>query len=157
MDKLWAPWRLKYIQAKKTKGCIFCRGLKNPKAAYIVFKTEFSFCMLNIYPYNNGHVMVSPIRHVGDLSKLKDAEMLDLFKSVNKAKFLLDKVLRPKGYNLGVNIGSVAGAGVLDHLHIHVVPRYLGDTNFMPVVSDTKVLSQSLEDLHKKLTHAISS
>ncbi len=157
MDKLWAPWRLKYIQAKKTKGCIFCRGLKNPKAAYIVFKTEFSFCMLNIYPYNNGHVMVSPIRHVGDLSKLKDAEMLDLFKSVNKAKLLLDKVLRPKGYNLGVNIGSVAGAGVLDHLHIHVVPRYLGDTNFMPVVSDTKVLSQSLEDLHKKLTHAISS
>lgn len=157
MDKLWAPWRLKYIQAKKTKGCIFCRGLKNPKATYIVFKTEFSFCMLNIYPYNNGHVMVSPIRHVGDLSKLKDAEMLDLFKSVNKAKFILDKVLRPKGYNLGVNIGSVAGAGVLDHLHIHVVPRYLGDTNFMPVVSGTKVLSQSLEDLHKKLTHAISS
>ncbi len=157
MDKLWAPWRLKYIQAKKIKGCIFCRGLKNPKAAYVVFKTKFSFCMLNIYPYNNGHLMVSPIRHMGDLSKLKEAEMLDLFKSVNKAKLLLDKVLKPKGYNLGVNIGSVAGAGVLDHLHIHIVPRYLGDTNFMPVISSTKVLSQSLEDLHKKLAHAISS
>ncbi len=151
MDKLWAPWRLNYIQAKKPKGCIFCQGLANPKKRYVIFKTKFSFCMLNIFPYNNGHLMVSPIRHVGDLSKLKDAQMLDLFKSVNKAKHLLGKVLKPKGYNLGVNIGSVAGAGVVDHLHIHIVPRYPGDTNFMPIMSDSKVVSESLEAMYKLL------
>ncbi len=151
MDRLWAPWRMKYLKTKKQKKCIFCRGLKSKHKSYIIAKTKYSFAMLNIFPYNNGHVMVSPIRHVRDLSFLKDAEMLDLFKTLNKTKKALDKALRPHGYNIGVNISASAGAGQTGHLHIHIVPRFRGDINFMPVLHDTKIISQSLDELYKLL------
>ncbi len=143
MDKLWAPWRLKYVKKiTQHKGCIFCRERK-----FMVFTKQHSFCMLNIYPYNNGHLMVVPKKHVSDLSLLNDAELLDLMKSLNLAKKLITKILKPQGFNIGINLGQVAGAGFPGHVHIHIVPRWYADTNFMPVVAKTKVISQSLEEL----------
>lgn len=155
MDRLWAPWRVKYIRGKKNRKCIFCFGRTKDKD-YLVFKTKYSQCMLNIYPYNNGHLMVAPIRHVKDISLLSDREAEDLFLALKKAKLLLDKTLRPQGYNIGLNIGVVGGAGFAGHLHIHIVPRWKGDTNFMPVVFDTKLVSQSLDELYKILLNAKS-
>ena len=151
MDKLWAPWRTKYIRVKKQKGCIFCQSIKSPSGNYVIFKSRLSISLLNIFPYNNGHAMISPVRHIRSLSQLKDAEILDLIKSVNQTKRLLNKVLKPDGYNIGVNESAVAGAGITGHLHIHIVPRWLGDTNFMPTLSGTKVISQSLDELYKRL------
>jgi len=107
--------------------------------------------MLNIFPYNNGHIMVSPIRHVREFSQLKDIEILDLFKTLNSTKKLLDKVLKPQGYNIGINVSAAAGAGVTGHLHIHIVPRWRGDMNFMPTLYGTKIMPQSLDELYKRL------
>jgi ATP adenylyltransferase len=107
--------------------------------------------MLNIFPYNNGHVMISPLRHIRDIGQLKEAEVLDLFQTLNNAKKMLAKVLKPQGYNVGINLSRSAGAGITSHLHIHIVPRWQGDTNFMPLLSDTKVISQSLGQLYKQL------
>jgi ATP adenylyltransferase len=156
MDKLWAPWRLKYITAKKKKGCIFCAALKakHHPGPGVIFRKKYSFCILNIFPYNNGHVMVVPNKHTGDIGKLTDRELLDLFKSVNTAKNILDKTLKPDGYNVGINISRHAGAGITGHIHIHIVPRWQGDTNFMPIVHNTKVISQSLKELEKILKAA---
>jgi ATP adenylyltransferase len=154
MDKLWAPWRIKYIKAKRLKKCIFCKNLKSNGKVYIILKSQYSFSMLNIFPYNNGHTLVSPIRHIKDFSQLKEAEILDLFKTLDKTKILLDKVLKPDGYNIGLNLSESAGAGETRHLHIHMVPRWKGDTNFMPVLSNTKVISQSLDELYKRLKYA---
>ena len=152
MDKLWAPWRIKYLKAKKNRNCIFCD--KKAGGNSVIFKTSHSVCRLNIFPYNNGHLMLSPLRHVKDLSALKQNELLDLFAALNTAKTLLDKTLKPHGYNIGINLSEAAGAGIPGHLHIHIVPRWKGDTNFMPVVSDTKIISQSLEELAKRLKDA---
>jgi ATP adenylyltransferase len=159
MDKLWAPWRINYVQGKKAKGCIFCAAARGPvkksaSAGQVVFKTKRSLCMLNIFPYNNGHLMIAPLTHVKDLSKLDDLELLDLLRSVEKARLLLDKTLKPEGYNIGINMSAVAGAGIPGHLHVHIVPRWKGDTNFMPVLGNTKIISQSLTQLHKLLRHA---
>ncbi len=157
MDKLWAPWRIKYIEAKRNKKCIFCKAKKSTnKKNYVIFKTAHSLSILNIFPYNNGHAMVAPLRHVKDFSFLKEAEALDLIKAINKTKKLLDKVLKPDGYNIGLNLSRSAGAGIPDHMHIHIVPRWRGDNNFMPVIFNTKIISQSLDELHKKLKHAQS-
>ncbi len=151
--KLWAPWRINYVQGKKARGCIFCQALKN-KRDYVVFRTRNSLVMLNIFPYNNGHLMVSPLRHVNDTAKLNQAEVVDLFAAINTAKDLLQAVLKPQGFNVGINLGYAAGAGIAGHLHIHIVPRWVGDTNFMPITAHTKVISQSLKELHKKLIRA---
>lgn len=144
MKALWAPWRSKYINMRKHKKCIFC----SPKE-YVLEKTKHSFSMLNLYPYNNGHVMVAPLRHVKSLEYLSEKELADLMKLVIRTKKIIDKKLRPQGYNIGVNIGKVSGAGFAGHVHIHVVPRWLGDTNFMPVAGNTKVVSDSLEAMRK--------
>ncbi|MCK9594678.1 MAG: HIT domain-containing protein [Candidatus Omnitrophica bacterium] len=158
MDKLWAPWRINYVQGKKKSGCVFCLA-KRPgvKKDFVIFKTRKSIALLNIFPYNNGHLMVAPLRHVRDISLLDNAEVLDLFASLNRAKALLEKVLAPDGYNIGINVSRIAGAGIPGHLHIHIVPRWNGDTNFMPVLNNTKIISQSLEELHKRLKACISS
>ncbi|MCX5696096.1 MAG: HIT domain-containing protein [Candidatus Omnitrophica bacterium] len=155
MDKLWAPWRIKYIRNIKKKGCIFCSA-RAGKNNYVVFKTEHSIAMLNIYPYNNGHILVSPLRHVRSLEQLKDIEALDLFKAIKRAQKLLAKTLRPQGYNIGINLSRSAGAGITGHLHVHIVPRWVGDTNFMPALAGAKVISQSLEELCKQLKNAQS-
>lgn len=112
--------------------------------------------MLNIFPYNNGHIMIAPNRHVGDIARLNDKELADLFFTLRQAKLLLDKTLKPQGYNIGINLGSVAGAGIAGHLHIHIVPRWKADVNFMPAVYNTKVISQSLDELYKRLNDAKS-
>ena len=152
MNKLWAPWRNVFVKVKKIKGCIFCVKDKKDKNLFIVKRSLHSFAMLNIYPYNNGHIMVSPFRHAKDLKALKDEELLDIIKLTRDMQVLLEKKLKPHGFNIGINTGRVAGAGYKDHLHIHIVPRWRGDTNFMPVVTDTKVMPESLKELYKTLT-----
>jgi ATP adenylyltransferase len=143
-DRLWAPWRSRYIYSRKKKKCIFCKP-----GDYVLEKTRHSFSMLNIYPYNNGHVMVAPSRHVKSLEYLKAQELKDLMDLVVKTKKVLDKKIRPHGYNIGLNIGKAAGAGFAGHIHIHIVPRWAGDTNFMPAASGTKVISESLDVMYK--------
>lgn len=154
MDKLWAPWRIKYIAGKKNKQCVFCSALKTKHKNYIVFKNKYSFCLLNTFPYNNGHLMITPVRHLKDLKQLNNNEALELFQSINTAESLLNKVLKPDGYNIGINLSKSAGAGVTGHIHIHIVPRWQGDTNFMPVLNNTKIISQSLNELCKQLKEA---
>jgi len=154
MDKIWAPWRAKYFKMKSPKGCIFCA--KGKKASSFIHKTAHAISILNIFPYNTGHIMVAPKRHVKDLSKLNDKELLDLIKHLNTMQDMLQKELKPDGFNIGINLGRNAGAGIEDHVHIHIVPRWRGDTNFMPVVSSTKVLPESLIDLQKRLKKRLS-
>ena len=154
MDKLWAPWRDKYVTLKKAPGCIFC--LANKKKAqdakrFILKKEKHVFSMLNAYPYNNGHVMIAPYRHVSSLEKLTQEETLGLFNLLNYTKKMLDKKLKPMGYNIGLNVGRCAGAGFPGHIHIHIVPRWQGDTNFMPVLSSTKVVPASLVKMYNTL------
>lgn len=144
MKELWAPWRSKYIYSRKKKKCIFC-SLED----YVLERTRYSFSMLNIYPYNNGHVMVAPFRHVKSLEYLKAEELKDLMDLVVKTKKVLDKKIKPHGYNIGLNIGKAAGAGFAGHMHIHIVPRWTGDTNFMPAACGTKVISESLDAMYK--------
>jgi ATP adenylyltransferase len=153
-DKLWAPWRKKYILHKKAKGCFICRIFKawRDKANYIVTRSKHSFAVLNIYPYNNGHILVVPNRHIKDLGALRDYELLDVMKLTNEMMARLRKKMRPHGFNLGINLGRVAGAGVPGHVHLHIVPRYKGDGNFMPVIANTKVISESLKSVYQKLS-----
>ena len=158
MDKLWAPWRVKYVTKLigKTKKCVFCRILreKNDKKNFVFLHSRYCFAVLNIYPYNNGHSLVMPYRHINDLNKLTAAEEQDLWKTLAETRKLLDKVLNPKGYNIGINLGRAAGAGFPGRIHTHIVPRWSGDVNFMPVTAGTKVISQSLQALWAKLMAA---
>jgi ATP adenylyltransferase len=153
MDKLWAPWRSQYVKSKKDEGCIFCNKPRENKddKNYITKRGKLVFSMLNVFPYNNGHVMVSPYRHVKDLDDLKDNELTELMKHTNQIIKLLKKVLNPDAFNVGMNLGAQAGAGYADHLHIHIVPRWKGDTNFMPVIGKTKVIPESLDELYRRL------
>ncbi|MDD4954973.1 MAG: HIT domain-containing protein [Candidatus Omnitrophica bacterium] len=153
MDKLWAPWRITYVSNTKAKGCIFCKAVKakRDKNNFVVFRSAYSFAILNAFPYNNGHVMVVCKRHVASIENLTNCEILDMNKVVKKMISALRAVLKPAGFNVGINLGKVSGAGIDKHLHIHIVPRWMGDTNFMPVLSDTKIISQSLGELYKKL------
>jgi len=158
MERLWAPWRVRYITKiiKPTKGCVFCQVFKEKKdkTNYILIRTQYSFAVLNIYPYNNGHTLVLPNRHVNDLSKLKREEHQDLFALMEEVKQILDETINPSGYNIGINLGRVAGAGYPGHVHIHIVPRWKGDVNFMPVITNVKVISQSLKSLYQLMANA---
>jgi len=158
MNKIWAPWRIKYIQKnKKTKGCILCSAFKNKKSdkkQFVIIRGKYSFSLLNIYPYNNGHFMVCPNRHIKRLEQLNSKEILDLFEVIRRTKKLTDKTLKPEGYNMGINLGKISGAGIDNHIHLHVVPRWKGDVNFMPIIANTKIISQSLKSLYDELTNA---
>ena len=156
MERIWAPWRITYIQntrSKKERGCLFCRIKKErrKKDNYLLKKGGFSLVLLNRFPYNNGHLLIAPLRHIAKLNQLSKEEREEIFFLVNRSMEALNKVIRPDGYNFGMNLGKVAGAGVPGHLHFHLVPRWTGDTNFFPVVSETKVISQSLSELYQKL------
>ncbi len=158
MERLWAPWRIGYILSdKKEQGCIFCNALKvnNDEEKLILYRSKHSFIIMNLYPYNAGHLMVVPNRHLSSPLELTDEEQLDLFKLVNLGIRTIQKVMKPEGFNLGMNLGKTAGAGIDDHIHIHIVPRWNGDTNFMPTISDTKVISEALKETYKKLRGAI--
>jgi len=157
--RLWAPWRLEYIKGPKDGECIFCVGPESgdDRAKYVVRRGEHCFTMLNAYPYNNGHLMVSPYRHVASIEELEGPELLELMTLTQESLGALRRAYAPEGFNLGVNQGKIAGAGVEHHVHLHVVPRWGADTNFMPVVGDTRVLPQSLEDSFDDLSKAFES
>ncbi|MCM8767438.1 MAG: HIT domain-containing protein [Candidatus Omnitrophica bacterium] len=148
---IWAPWRMGYILKVKKNKCFLCDGLKSKKNKYIVYRGEHSFVVMNIYPYNNGHIMIAPLRHIKDLEELKKVELEEIDNFIITSVRILKRILKPEGFNIGLNIGKVSGAGLEDHLHIHIVPRWQGDTNFMPVISNTKVIPQSLDELSKIL------
>ena len=156
MEKLWAPWRMEYILDSKESGdeCIFCDlpRQKNDEQNYIVFRSKLSFVMLNKFPYNNGHIMVIPYKHESDYTDLDQDILADIQQLIQKSLIALKNCMEPHGYNVGLNLGRTAGAGIDAHLHYHIVPRWSGDTNFMPVISDTKVISESLEKSWQKLS-----
>jgi ATP adenylyltransferase len=153
---LWAPWRIEYIRQKKDRECIFCAAQAGDDVEWgVVERGERCFTMLNAYPYTSGHVMVAPYRHVSELEDLDDGELLDLMRLARRAMRAAREVMSPDGFNVGLNLGEVAGAGIADHLHLHVVPRWQGDTNFMPVIADTRVLPQALKDTREELAAAL--
>ncbi|HEY7195878.1 MAG TPA: HIT domain-containing protein [Gaiellaceae bacterium] len=156
MRRLWAPWRLEYVQsADEETGCLFCRAADADDAeALVVHRGDGAIVLLNKYPYASGHLMVAPLRHTGDLASLTDDEALAIHRLAGTALAVLGETMHPHGYNLGWNLGRVAGAGVVDHVHLHVVPRWAGDTNFMPVLADMKVMAEALESTRTKLAAA---
>jgi len=153
MMKLWAPWRMEYILSeKKGKYCIFCPVKKESDAErLIVHRTRHSLVMLNRYPYAYAHLMVAPARHVHDPSKLRAEEMADIFRNVGHTIRVLKKAFRPMGFNVGINLGGVGGAGVLRHLHFHIVPRWKGDMNFMPILADVRIIPEHLNRTYEKI------
>jgi ATP adenylyltransferase len=150
MDRLWAPWRLEYLVQEKPAGCIFCQQ-GDPRELLILKTTPHAIIMLNRYPYTNGHLMVAPRRHTADLSALTEPEMLELFRGVALCREVLAQSCAPDGYNIGANLGKAAGAGVDDHLHLHVVPRWNGDSNFVNVVADLRVIPEALQASYDRL------
>jgi ATP adenylyltransferase len=156
MDKLWAPWRMKYIKEgidKPQNGCIFCEKAKqsNDKENLILYRGKYAYVICNAFPYNNGHLMVVPYTHTSNMDELDDASALEMWKLIALCRRVLSKAFKPDGFNIGINLGRVAGAGIDTHLHVHIVPRWNGDSNFMPVIADTKVISQSLEEAYEAL------
>lgn len=156
---LWAPWRLDYILGEKEEGCIFCNRItrKNDAADLILARGEKVFVIMNRYPYNNGHLMVVPFRHVGDLTALDADEAAELMYWLQQSVRALEKALQPQGFNIGLNLGKVAGAGVDNHVHFHIVPRWESDTNFMPVISNMRVVPEALAETYEKLNSAFAS
>lgn len=153
---LWAPWRLEYVgSADAAEGCFFCVALEGTdEDGLIVHRGERCFVILNKFPYASGHLLVAPVRHIGEFAELDDAEALELHRLAAHGVAALGETYGPEGYNLGWNLGRVAGAGVLDHAHLHVVPRWAGDTNFMPVLADVKVLPEHLAETRRRLAAA---
>lgn len=157
MDTLWAPWRMEYIRQPKTEGCFLCANFRSSedRANLVLHRGKTCGLVMNRYPYNNGHLMVAPYRHIAGMHEMTDDERLEMMKLSDRAIAALRSVARPDGFNLGVNLGRVAGAGLETHLHLHVVPRWNGDTNFMPVVGCTKIVPQALEELGEQLRAAL--
>ena len=153
MEQIWAPWRIEYIRMEKPEGCILCEKPKedNDILNYILYSGDKNFVMMNLYPYNPGHLMVVPYRHIANLEELTYEELGEHFEIVSRGVKLLRQVFNPEGFNIGINMGKVAGAGIDGHIHSHIVPRWQGDTNFMPVMSDTRVISEALAETYKKL------
>tara|TARA_Y100000590_G_C15623188_1_gene978380 strand:- start:164 stop:652 length:489 start_codon:yes stop_codon:yes gene_type:complete len=152
MKRIWAPWRIEYIRKKDEKGCIFCDKPKmNDRNELILSRGESVFTLMNLYPYTNGHLLVSPFRHIDSFRQLEQAEKLEILEQIDKSVDVLTKIMNPDGFNVGANIGSSAGAGIEDHIHFHVVPRWNGDTNFMPVLVHTKVMVEGLEESWSKM------
>ena len=152
-EKLWAPWRAGFILSKKEKGCIFCKRLKEKDSVknLIIYRGQKALVILNKFPYNAGHTMIVPIRHVGQIENLKADEAAEFFELLQKTVVIIKKTLKPTSMNLGMNLGKASGAGVPGHLHMHIVPRWIGDTNFMPIIGKTKVVSLPLDPIYKKL------
>ena len=160
MKRLWAPWRMEYIlkNSKKKEGdksCIFCNGVpsrEDDEKSFILYKGDNSSVRLNIYPYTSGHLLVYPKRHTALLEDLPEDELRDLSFTLSRSVAILKRALNPEGFNIGMNLGKIAGAGILDHLHWHIVPRWVGDTNFMPSIGDTMVMPEHLKETFKRLS-----
>jgi ATP adenylyltransferase len=159
MEQLWAPWRMNYIKlAQKSRGdCFLCQLPKedNDESNLILHRGKLNFIILNSFPYNAGHLMVAPYRQTGSLEELTDDELREHFELVRLATSVLKKALKADGFNIGINMGRVAGAGVSSHIHTHIVPRWWGDANFMPVIGDTKVVNEALSDTYRKLKNEL--
>ncbi len=153
MDVLWAPWRMAYIGAPKESGCIFCElpAATDQQAALVLARTAHSVVLLNRFPYQNGHVMVAPRQHSAELGALPGEAYAELGETLRRAVRLLQAFFRPDGVNVGMNLGSAAGAGITDHLHWHIVPRWIGDTNFMPLIGEVRVIPEHLTALWARL------
>jgi ATP adenylyltransferase len=158
MKVLWAPWRIKYIAGDKEEGCIFCKKPKegNDKENLILYTGETSFIIMNRYPYSNGHLMTVPYKHTNSFSDLTQDERLDLMNLTAKCLDIL-QVIKPEGFNIGMNLGRTGGAGIDDHLHFHIVPRWSGDNNFMPVIGDVRVMPEYLEETYETLRKHLKS
>jgi ATP adenylyltransferase len=163
MNKLWSPWRSLYIDSIKDKSssneCVLCRTAKlevNDPENLLIEKGKFTFTVLNLYPYNSGHLMIVPIRHTSDFSSFSAEENAEIFQKLQLAEKALKITSSPEGFNIGANLGKVSGAGLDEHIHFHIVPRWNGDTNFMPVLGEVKVISQDLLETKKKLLEAYS-
>lgn len=157
MDRLWAPWRMSYIletvKQEQPSGCIFCNMLNDTDDVrnLLLVRAEHCFVVMNLFPYNSGHLMVIPLRHTADFASITAAEHTEMGAMIELSRKALAECFTPHGYNIGMNIGRAAGAGILDHLHYHVVPRWNGDSNFMSAVGETKVLSESLPESYGRL------
>ncbi len=162
MDRLWAPWRMKYIDGMSDdgthNGCFLCaaRDASDDRKALVFMRRPLAFAVLNHFPYNNGHALVVPAAHKGQMEELSDEEMLAVMALTRDVIALFKGFFRPDGFNVGLNFGRAAGAGLPQHLHLHVVPRWSGDTNFMPVLGETKVIPQSLEDVYDRILAVIA-
>lgn len=161
MEHLFAPWRMEYVGGEQPPGCLFCRLREQPpaedRAALVLAREPGSLTVMNRFPYNSGHLMVAPAAHVPSLEDLDDEASADLLRGVRRALKALRDTMRPEGFNVGVNLGRVAGAGIPDHVHVHIVPRWAGDTNFMPVLAETKVVNEHLDRTWEKLSAAFSA
>ena len=161
MENLWAPWRMAFIAPKEPKPqeCIFCvqPAAQRDDDYYILFRGERCFMMLNLYPYNNGHLMIAPYQHVGSLEKIDLTTLAELMSQAQLALRALRRVMKPDGFNMGINEGKVAGAGFDEHMHYHIVPRWNGDTNFMPVLADIKVMPEHLAVVYRQLKEALAA
>jgi ATP adenylyltransferase len=160
MKRLWAPWRAKYIEnfsQEEDRKCLFCEkaSSRNDKENFILYRSKECYIIMNLFPYNSGHIMIVPYKHTADINELSDEENLDIMRTIRKGIQALTKALKPHGFNIGANLGRVSGAGIAEHIHFHIVPRWNGDTNFMPIIGDTKVISEHIEDTYKKLKIAL--
>ena len=146
MERIWAPWRMEYILDDKPVGCIFCISEQpaDDRQGLIIRRSSHSFVILNRYPYTNGHLLIAPYRHTAEMDDLTDAETLDMFANLRLCRSVLRRVAGPDGFNIGINLGKPAGAGLEDHIHIHIVPRWNGDTNFISVMADIRVMPENL-------------
>jgi ATP adenylyltransferase len=153
MERLWSPWRLAYVTGtKRETGCVFCDAPGLPASeSLLVHQGDTCYVVLNLYPYNNGHLMVVPYRHTGTLASLTPDELSEVMRLTQRAEIVLTEAYQPHGLNVGINLGKPAGAGVLDHIHVHLVPRWNGDTNFMTAVANVRVLPEDLQDTVRRL------
>lgn len=158
VKNLWAPWRSQYVGASHEQGCVFCRALAEAHLPerLVVRQAERAFLLLNRFPYASGHLMAVPKRHVGTMEELTPAEVAELWSLLVDGQKALARLIRPEGFNLGINLGAAAGAGITDHLHVHLVPRWVGDSNFMPVFSDVRVMPQHLEETRLALLRELN-
>ncbi|MFC1860826.1 HIT domain-containing protein [Chloroflexota bacterium] len=159
MERIWAPWRMPYIELTKEgeKGCFLCDkpAENNDTENHILYRGEKNYIIMNLYPYNPGHLLVAPYRHISVLEGLTDEERNEHFAVVCRGVNLLKQVMNPEGFNIGINAGRIAGAGVDDHVHTHIVPRWAGDTNFMPVLTDIRVVPQAMAETYTKLMERV--
>lgn len=158
MKTIWAPWRIEYLTREKDAGCIFCEKPKEnrDRENLIIYRDETGFIIMNRYPYSNGHLMAVPYRHTREIGELSDRERLEIMNLTVKCVEIL-KVFKPDGFNIGMNLGRVAGAGIDDHIHFHIVPRWSGDTNFMPIIGDIKVMPEYLDETYLKLIEKLKT
>ena len=159
MKSLWAPWRMKYIAGEKEEGCFICRafGGDDDRENLVLKRGKKCGVMMNRYPYSNGHLMICPYRHVGDIVELDSEERAESMDLLSRSVEALRAVMRPQGFNVGINLGAVAGASLVEHMHTHVVPRWEGDTNFMPVIGDVKIIPQALDELWELLQPVLNA